>query len=69
MKDTITLIMMCPKDSFLRSLWQVAPEIEFELFRVNHEQFLKKICDKINKNANFHISQFTKKKLYLGENV
>ena len=47
------------KDSFLRALREVAPEME--LFLENHEQIYRKFCDKINLHTKLYISPFYKK--------
>ena len=49
-----------PKDSFLRALREVVPEME--LFLENHGQYIhKEICDKINLHTKLYISPFCKK--------
>ena len=50
---------MSTKDSFLRALNEVAPEME--LFLENQGQYIKKICDKTNLHTKLYISPLYKK--------
>ena len=58
----LLLNMTHPKDSFLRALREVAPEMELE----NHGQYIKKFVMKLIYIQSYTFRHFTKK-LYLEE--
>ena len=62
----IVVLTYLPKDSFLRALREVAPEME--LFLENHGQYIKKFVIKLIYIQSCTFRHFTKK-LYLEEYV